>query len=99
MPEINVTIDAATINREITEAIAKSAIGDQLKKQIEEEVKRLSNSWDNPLKGVVEKHVRDICVDLMTTKYKEHIRKLVETQLTDEMIEKIVTKLWETKMW
>ena len=62
--ELNVNIDPEQINKMVADAVLESALGDAVKKVINEQVKKLSSSYNNPLDSVVQQHIAD-----MTPKY------------------------------
>lgn len=93
--DIKVNVDAKDINREITQAVAKSAIGKELKRVIDEEVKRLSTSYDNPIKPVVRGEILTIIRELLQKQYLSQIREFVRDKMTDKFLEDLLGKLWE----
>jgi hypothetical protein len=56
--EFKVDINAENINKTITEAISKSAIGVELEKVIKKQVAGLSKSYNNPLDAVVGQEIQ-----------------------------------------
>lgn len=94
MAVIQVNIDAKVINKEITEAIARSAIGEQLKKTIEKKVEEFGKSWDNPLESIVDAEIITTVRTLIQEKYLDEISKFVAKQMTEEFVRDMVSKLW-----
>lgn len=82
------------INQQITEAIAASAIGEELTKQVEKSVEALSRSWDNPYKSIVENAIRGEIQMLVTKEFGDVIREKIREQLDDEKISTLVSGLF-----
>ncbi|HDY68963.1 MAG TPA: hypothetical protein ENH85_14380 [Candidatus Scalindua sp.] len=93
--DINVNVDAEAINKQITEAVAKSAIGKQIKRVIDEEVKKLSTSWQNPLSRVVGIEIEKMLRQLIQEEYMGKIKEWVSKQMSDEFVKNILGKMWK----
>lgn len=93
--EIKVNIDAEAINKQITEAVAKSAIGKEIKRVIEEKVKELSTSYNNPLTRVVGLEIEKMLRQLIEEEYIGKIKELVSKQMSDEFVKDILGKMWK----
>lgn len=89
------------INRQITEAVAKSAIGDQLRKVVDEEVKRISgHTYDNPLRKVVQDEIMRTVVEILraepfATQIRDLVKAAVTTSMTQEVVNKVLEAAWE----
>lgn len=93
--EINVNVDAEAINKEITEAVAKSAIGKEIKRVIEEKVKELSTSYNNPLSRVVGREIEKMLRQLIEEEYMGQIKEFVRKQMSDDFVKDILGKMWK----
>ena len=93
--DFNVNIDAEAINKQITEAVAKSAIGKQIKRVVDEEVKKLSTSWQNPLSRVVGIEIEKMLRQLIQEEYMGKIKEWVSKQMSDEFVKNILGKMWK----
>lgn len=93
--ELNVNIDPDQINKTLTLAIAKSAIGENLKKVIDNEVQRLSASYDNPIKSVVANEINILLTQIIRDEYSEEIKKIVKEKISEDFINDLTSKLWE----
>ena len=93
--EINVNIDAEAINKQITEAVAKSAIGEELKKVVDREVKKISNSYENPLGVVVGREIEKMLRKLIEEEYIGKIKEFVSARMSDEFVKDILDKMWK----
>lgn len=87
MPELKV--EPQTINRYVAERIAESAIGEALAAVIKDEVTKLTNSYNNPMKTVVEQYIRTEVTKVLREEYTDYIRTEVKRHLTDEVVEKV----------
>ena len=93
--ELNVQIDAKTINDTIAHAIATSAIGEQLQASITKVVGELSRSYDNPIEKVVRSEVHKCIQDIITSEFGEQIKTAVHDKITDSFVTEIASKMWE----
>ena len=92
--DINVTLDAAAINAEVASSVAKSAIGDELAKQISAVVKRLGSSFESPVKKVVDVTVAEIIRKVVKDTYTAQIEALVIEKLTTKFLKDVVDSMW-----
>ncbi len=96
--EIEVKIDAASIEKQVTEAIIATSFGTQLKAAIDDGLKRLGNSYsyDNQLKKWVEEKMREIVFDHVKKQYTAQIEDSVRAWLTSEKLETITNQVIST---
>ena len=91
--DIKVDINPEDVNRFVVEAILKSTLGEEVKRVVERKIGELSNSWNNPLDGVVRQHIERCISSLLQDTYRETIRTKVAAamagKLTDEWVEKM----------
>lgn len=95
--EIKVDLSAEQINNQIVEAIAKSAIGVELKRAIDEEVKNLSQSYNNPFKNIITGIIRKEVERIIRDEYTEQIHALVKERVTADFSTEMLDSLW--KAW
>jgi len=97
----SLNIDPAAVNQVVANAIINSAIGTELKKSIDEAVKKIVHGDGlynrNPIRDIIETHIRRQVADILDTpEYKEPIKaKVVEAiaaQATDELIQNVVKR-------
>lgn len=93
--DIKVNLEAEDINKEIREAIAKSAIGVELKRAMDKKVKEFSESYRNPLEGIVSDEIVSIVRALVEKEYLPQIKKFIAEKMTDEFVKDLLGKLWE----
>ena len=89
MADIKVELNGDDVNRAIADAIVKSVLGDTIVKMTNEYVKGLSNSWDNPVKKIIEAEVQSVVRRLVLERAPE-ITEEVRKQVSAEMVDKIV---------
>lgn len=94
--EIKVELSAEQINSQICEVIAKSAIGEELQKTIDTEVKKLSQSYNNPFKNIVANHINNAVQEIVKEQYADQIKEMVKEKVTEKFTEELFTKLWES---
>lgn len=92
--EINVDIDADKINEYVAQAVLKSAIGTELQRIIDQEVKRFSTRFDNPIVTVVRKIIADEIRTVVHEQFSALIKEKVITALTEEKLTAIIDKAW-----
>jgi len=92
--DIKVNLDAEDINKEIREAIVKSAIGLELKKAMDKKVKEFSQDWNNPLEGVINDEIVTIVRALVQKEYLPEIKKFIAEKMTDKFVKDLLDKLW-----
>lgn len=90
-----IEISPDQINEYIAQSILSSAVGKSLKIAIDEEVKRLGQSYDNPYKRHVEAEVIRLIKELIETEFKEQIRQAIREKITDEFLNEILYSLWD----
>ena len=96
MSGINVNIDPEQVNKAISDAIIKSAIGEQLDKTIKDEVDRLSRSYDNPIKGIVQREIQAAITNIVHEQYADKIRTMVAEKVTEQFTDELFDKLWRS---
>lgn len=89
--EFQINLDPEQINKNITEAVAKSAIGKELQRAIEKAVKDLSQSYNNPFEHIIKMEIEKLIREEVT-KHLDHIRDEVAKRLTTEVLNDIVSK-------
>ena len=83
------------INQMVAEAIAKSAIGSSLQAAIDEQIKVLARSYDNPFKQHIQSQIIEIIKEMMETEFKEQMREIVRQKITNEFIDEVMNSLWD----
>lgn len=87
-------IDPEAINRYMAERIAESALGEALKKAIDQQVKEVSSSYNNPLKHVVALELQNLARQyLQTPEVQARLRAVIVEKMTDNVLEEIVSNL------
>jgi hypothetical protein len=84
-------IDPEAVNRYIAEQITESAIGESLKKAIDEQVKTISRSYDNPLRVLVASELQRLAREyLQEPEVQAQLRAVIESKMTPKVLEEIV---------
>jgi len=91
--DLNVVIDAEAINREITEAIAKSAIGKSLTEEIERAVKRISESgYNSPIRSIIEREIAQIITTTLREEpFQSQLKSAIQNKLNDALVESVTS--------
>lgn len=91
--DLNISPD--DINQYLANTIIQSAIGTTLKATIEEQVKTMGRSYDNPYKKHVEAEIIRLTRELIEAEFQEQIKEQIRQKLTDEFIESVINALWD----
>lgn len=92
--DIKLNIDPADIQREVTDAIVKSAFGENLKKAVDGALKRMNDGWfNNELEKVVEREMRGIISKTVEEKYTEQIKLQLIQKITPDVLASTVDKV------
>lgn len=93
MSEFN--IDPEAINRYVSQKILESALGDTLRKAIDEKIKTMAGyGVENPIRHHVDQAFGEqIREYLNTPDIKAKIRKAVEERMTDEFLNNLFDKI------
>jgi len=96
--DLNINIDPEQINKMVAEAVLNSAIGEQVKKQVQKNVDELGKSYQNPIDAVIKKHVNDLILKCLISEHadllKSKIHESVSGKMTDEFINKVMDAGW-----
>lgn len=93
---IDVKIDADTVNKMVTDAILGSVIGDKLREQVEKQVATIGTGYNDPVKLAVEREVQLLVNSIVNTQFKPLIESKVRELLTDQMVSDIATASWNS---
>jgi len=96
MIEVNVTPEQ--INEAVAGAIIKSSIGKALAEVIDAQVKKLSQSYDNPIAPVVQDEIGKAIRVLIADNFLPQIKAKIAEKLTDEVIADMFEKMWRAFM-
>lgn len=91
--EVKLDITPEQLSQQISEAVLKSTIGQNILRVVQEKCKDL-DTWtlEKEIKVVIEREVSGIVLDEIF-KRKERLRSLVEAKLTDELLAQLAEKL------
>ena len=88
--DIEVKVDPEHVEKCVSEAIVKSAIGGHIKKALEDILK--SESWNNPFRSAVSSEVHRTIVKLVEDDYSDRIRIMVRKQMTEAVLNDVINK-------
>lgn len=95
---IDVNVDAAAVNKMVTDAILDSAIGKTLREVVEKKVKDLGQAYNNPIELAVDREVQLLVSSMVNEKFKPMIATRVNELMTEEMVTRICSAAWENLM-
>jgi hypothetical protein len=94
---IEVNITPEQINEAVGQAIVDSAIGQSMKKLLEEKVKELGNPYSGLLPKVLEQEVALVLREMIREEpYATMIREKVKEKLTDEIVYKVTNAAYDS---
>lgn len=85
-------IDKAAVERAVADAIVGSAIGDKMKKAVNE---LLAKQWDNPIDKGVAAVIAEVSLQVIRDEYAGKVREAVRAKLEEETVEKFVGQFWD----
>lgn len=95
---MSLNIDSETVNKYVADAVLNSAIGEALKKQIEETLEKITSGKDNPVQPVIDNHVSNALYQLLHQEYAALIKTRIAARLTDEVLDEIINAAFEAWM-
>lgn len=101
--QFNVEINPDEVNKQVSEAIINSALGEKLKAAINKRMDDiLGGGWNDPgiVKTVVDEEVRNIIrtmlqSDEFQTQMQAMVRKWFEEKFSDALIDDALDRLWD----
>jgi hypothetical protein len=90
MSEIKVELSGENVNQAIATAILESTLGAAIQREVGEYLKKLTQTWDSPIKGIIEQEARKLIIQVLN-EHKQQIRAEVEKQMTEAMITRVVS--------
>lgn len=93
--DLQVNIDPESINEAVKQAIIKSSIGKALAEEIEKQVARLTQSWDNPLAPLIRQEINKVVIDAIRNEHLDKIRDTVKQKITDQLISDLTESAWD----
>lgn len=101
--DIRVDIDAEAVNRQVSDAIIKSALGKKLVEAVDNAVRSVvdgSYTSNSIVQSVVREEIRRhigaiLNEEEFSTRVREVVREQLETHLTDTVLQSMFEKLWK----
>jgi uncharacterized membrane protein YheB (UPF0754 family) len=94
--DLKIDLNAEKINKEISEAIAKSAIGEELNKEIQKLSNKIFSGYESPFTNVVYSFIEQICRDVISKNYESKIKEYISEKLTEDFIKELFDKMWSS---
>ena len=91
---MQVNINTADIEAAVKDAIIQSAIGEKIKKSVND---LLFKGWDNPIDKAVNEVILDIARMKVREIYGQQIEDALKAKCTPEIMEELVSKLWDQR--
>lgn len=91
---MQLNIDAKAVEEAVVSAVVNSAIG----QKINDAVKKMLDSYDNPLEGAIKRVVMDIALKIVQQEHFDEIKVAMKAKLTDEMMGKFIDRFWDEVM-
>ena len=96
--DLNINIDPEQINKMVAEAVLNSAIGDQVKVQVQNNINELGKRHNNPIDAVIKKHINDLIIQCLVKEHAEllkaKVHEAVSGKITDEFVNKVLDAGW-----
>lgn len=96
--DLKIDINPEQINKLVAEAVLNSAIGEQVKTQVQKNVDELGRSYSNPIDGVIKRHINDLILQCLMNEHSELLKAKVHEALsgkiTDEFVNKVMDAGW-----
>lgn len=86
-----IKVDPETVNKVVSEAIVKSALGVNLEKSINSAMKECVEGYNSPVKKLVERHITEAIQQVLDKDYRDKIIAEISKRLSNEHIDKIVS--------
>lgn len=91
MAEIQVSLTAEEINEAIAKAIVASTLGESIRKMVDEYVKTIGrNSYDNPIRKIVEDEVRGLATRMLE-EHRAGLEVAVREQIEGDVAKRLIT--------
>lgn len=95
-PAVALSLDPETINKFFAQQVAQSVLGETLHKVLTEEVRRLSSTFESPLKPIVGEYIRQVAREvLQQPEFRKIVEEAIREQLTPERVTAMVDKVME----
>lgn len=95
---MNVDISPEDINKYVADKILNSALGEALRKVIDDEIKKLSQSYDNPLQKAVQQEIQRLIMAVVETEYGPKLRAAIQERMTDKIVGEVANKAFDAWM-
>lgn len=87
---MDIKIDSEAVNRAVSDAIIKSALGEELEKSITKHIQDSIHGYNSPVRKMVEQEIYKAIHSVLETNFKGAIVQQVAELLSAEHVTKIV---------
>lgn len=88
-------LDADQVNQFLSTAILNSRIGEVVTAAIDEQIKELSRSYNNPFQAVIRQEIDRLIRDVLQAEHAAYLRAQVQAHLTEAAIDKVLTAAFQ----
>lgn len=92
---MEIKLDKSTVEQAVADAIVNSAIGDHIKKAVDE---MLSKGWDSPIRKAVEQMIMTTALKMVQAEYADRIKEAVKVHMTEAVLNETVLRMWD-EVW
>lgn len=92
---MEIKLDKSTVEQAVADAIVNSAIGDHIKKAVDE---MLSKGWDSPIRKAVEQMIMTTALKMVQAEYADRIKEAVKVHMTEVVLNETVLRMWD-EVW
>jgi len=96
--QVDVNLDADTVNKMVTDAILGSVIGDRLREVVTKQVETIGTGYNDPVKLAVEREVQLLVNNIVNEQFKPMIEAKVRELVTDQLMSDIALASWRSLM-
>lgn len=91
---VDVKLDNAAIEQVLAAKIAESALGDRFKKAVEEELKKLGQTWgDNPYQKIIQEETAKLVREIIQEKFKPQLEATITAKVTEHLASHAAEKI------
>lgn len=87
---MEIKIDSEMVNQVVTNAIIKSALGQNLEAEINKQIKESISGYRSPVGDLIQKFIREAIQAVLRDNFQEQIRESIAKTLTNNHVEKLV---------
>ena len=95
--DIKLDISPEQINKYVADSVLNSLLGEKIKVLIENKLKNIDSSWNNPISQAVDEVVKDHIKELLRSdEYAVKIKEQVNNHIQEATLTDITSAAWNT---